>query len=976
MAGGRVLVGVVRSFALWKLDEEVLRGTMELLKLGSSAARRHFAKPCYEEMVLIDSLGCDRKLAATAGVSFRELLALHNRHFGTYSNGRWEAKASVVWAVAEALIGSSDRGIGHLDIDLVRALCVGDEGGLVSIIGLGDPLGETRDRAGTALAALSHLGKQLIELLLGGLDGRSLHEWMESLVETLHETLRGVAESLKGALVRQMERLADAVGTHVAAVKDDALEACRALHATLAQIGAATERAATAASKAVTMLEIVEIAMKKVEEAGAASASLSLCASHARDLKKVAHEVSDAARQAADILSRELIEMLAPAAHDAGGGQTRGKATSSVLGALGMASMRKLGMSMPKITSDKPKAKVGIKTAVTGENDGRDDVPDDAALGARRTAALARLKKLGDQLRGTLSDGAEAAKTSVSSDSLMGPLQLLVAGGQQLNLVLAKTVDDLTASPPPLPKLLESVEFARIREELLGELREHLEELRGAAMRELQGILESATGVLSESESALSESLGVEVDTDALSADCLALDHPICGMLKDAASGLFAKSKVELWHVREVAALAALRVVEAIDRTITEGVYNEQLTTDGKAHLDATDGAAAWLKQREQYLADLERVEGEVKALQAERTRGGEHELKACTKEEELGELSLGGGRYVSPTLLSRAERQAALLEVKESLLRAVMRRRCIERSKSVRSMLRGGEACAAELNVIALSSDAAMPYELLPPHEQLGVQMEALQKGLDSMCDQLLAGVREALYDSDRMPMEQRLGAVLKNQQGLFIMKLTKELEERLKWTAAHADQLKDGAIAAMDTRRRAEEEAQAWGTVHDELVVDIAEALDVLSTEISKVEIEEDPLVRMQGLIRCRDKKEVLGVVVAQTEAEAAAHLDGGEREAAMQMKPVVCQLASVSIRADALIQDELRVLRGALESMEALLHENLAKLNDLMSQPAPDLSLDGLARLIKEQMSELRIDAAEVHSLASGKVTQQPI
>jgi len=160
-----------------------------------------------------------------------------------------------------------------------------------------------------------------------------------------------------------------------------------------------------------------------------------------------------------------------------------------------------------------------------------------------------------------------------------------------------------------------------------------------------------------------------------------------------------------------------------------------------------------------------------------------------------------------------------------------------------------------------------------------------------------------------------------------------------------------------------RAEEEAQAWGTVHDELVVDIAEALDVLSTEISKVEIEEDPLVRMQGLIRCRDKKEVLGVVVAQTEAEAAAHLDGGEREAAMQMKPVVCQLASVSIRADALIQDELRVLRGALESMEALLHENLAKLNDFMSQPAPDLSLDGLARLIKEQMSELRIDAAEV-------------
>ena len=61
---------------MMKLDEELLRGTKELLILGGSAARRQFARPCYEELVLVDSLGSDRKLSAKAGVSFRELLAL------------------------------------------------------------------------------------------------------------------------------------------------------------------------------------------------------------------------------------------------------------------------------------------------------------------------------------------------------------------------------------------------------------------------------------------------------------------------------------------------------------------------------------------------------------------------------------------------------------------------------------------------------------------------------------------------------------------------------------------------------------------------------------------------------------------------------------------------------------------------------------------------------------------------------------
>jgi len=71
--------------------------------------------------------------------------------------------------------------------------------------------------------------------------------------------------------------------------------------------------------------------------------------------------------------------------------------------------------------------------------------------------------------------------------------------------------------------------------------------------------------------------------------------------------------------------------------------------------------------------------------------------------------------------------------------------------------------------------------------------------------------------------------------------------------------------------------------------------------------------------------------------------------------------------------MIQDELRVLRGALESMEALLRENMAKLNEFMSRPAPDLSAEGLAKLLNEQMSGLKVDDAELRGLCASHPSQ---
>jgi len=176
-------------------------------------------------------------------------------------------------------------------------------------------------------------------------------------------------------------------------------------------------------------------------------------------------------------------------------------------------------------------------------------------------------------------------------------------------------------------------------------------------------------------------------------------------------------------------------------------------------------------------------------------------------------------------------------------------------------------------------------------------------------------------------------------------------------------ADQLYVEERRATKQGHKSVEEKHAWALVQDELVADIAEAIDELKGELSSVESEDDPLVRMQGLIRCRDKKEVLGVVMAQTKAEASVCLEGGAHEAAMLMQPVSDQLEGVSSHTDALVQDELRVLRGALESMEALLHDSLAKLDSTIGELNPDVSLDALAKLLTEQLKGLNIDASGV-------------
>ena len=77
------------------------------------------------------------------------------------------------------------------------------------------------------------------------------------------------------------------------------------------------------------------------------------------------------------------------------------------------------------------------------------------------------------------------------------------------------------------------------------------------------------------------------------------------------------------------------------------------------------------------------------------------------------------------------------------------------------------------------------------------------------------------------------------------------------------------------MDARR------VAWDCVQGEVGEELADALEEYGAELREVEAEQDPLMKLQGLIRCKDKKAALATVGKQIEEEAAEQegLRGGE-------------------------------------------------------------------------------------------------
>eukprot|EP00966_Prymnesium_polylepis_P041549 964446-Prymnesium_polylepis.1 len=116
---------------------------------------------------------------------------------------------------------------------------------------------------------------------------------------------------------------------------------------------------------------------------------------------------------------------------------------------------------------------------------------------------------------------------------------------------------------PKLPADLGSPHLSQlVHSATVDALAQLVEEHKGEALKELREVAGGAVDSI--------ESLVGEIDEEALSITSAALSHPICGLAQDIAKEHTAKSKQQLWHVREVAAFSAMRVIDVLDRAMRD----------------------------------------------------------------------------------------------------------------------------------------------------------------------------------------------------------------------------------------------------------------------------------------------------------------------------------------------------------------------------------------------------------------------
>lgn len=227
----------------------------------------------------------------------------------------------------------------------------------------------------------------------------------------------------------------------------------------------------------------------------------------------------------------------------------------------------------------------------------------------RVLSVLLNLAEAMDGAMGAMGLGTETVEAS-EAGTLAAGVGKLAEAGQRLTGLLETDYDQLR-----LPALPKSLQLGLLSGALNG-VKEELAALKGEAMQELQQVLDGT-------KDTLADAFG-EIDDDALSATCLALDHPICGLLKDVAKEFHAKSKMEMWHVREVATLGALRAIEAIDRALQAEAM--PANADVSAHAPAPaadvpadgDAAASHAARYREFRAAHDALLSEVARLHAD----------------------------------------------------------------------------------------------------------------------------------------------------------------------------------------------------------------------------------------------------------------------------------------------------------------------------------------------------------------------
>lgn len=175
-------------------------------------------------------------------------------------------------------------------------------------------------------------------------------------------------------------------------------------------------------------------------------------------------------------------------------------------------------------------------------------------------------------------------------------------------------------------------------------------------------------------------------------------------------------------------------------------------------------------------------------------------------------------------------------------------------------------------------------------------------------------------------------------------------------------ADGVQAQAQQQLVEARRAAEERHTWGEVQEEVLAELQEALDELEAEVARVASADDPLLRLQGLIRCKDRRDALSQVSKQTTAECAHVMQAGFSDADSVMVPIVEQLERVTSKVDATVAEELGTIRSAIAGMEALLRNHIEQMDAFMSRFMQGQSVPPSAEQAQAELKSMGYVATE--------------
>lgn len=487
------------------------------------------------------------------------------------------------------------------------------------------------------------------------------------------------------------------------------------LCASLGQLGAAT-------TKCDAVIECATRMLSRLMAVGNLGSFLNGLIDHLTLMAKLLVEVRATAANMADAIrssiSQPLTQLLTPSMVVSNGSDARKSSISGMVGSGAKSVRARAGRMLSRRKKDRGWGAEKLEPVNDGEDADCGSIEDPEEL---KMGVIEELNKV----MCTFCELAEAVRdegAGTHSELAAQHLNALFALGSQLAQVVESSLDDLKLE---VPVTIEE-DGGKLAEAFAG-VKETVDELRGQAMQELQGVMDSAGGVLDQ--------LAEGGSDEAMSLVCDALEHPICGLIKDGVKMMTAKKTSESWRVREVAGLCMMRVIDAIDRSVgqpPEG--NEDDFLSDAMREEHHKKSAAHAEKLEQLRSDVARLRAQSAASRTVPN------ATLTTKEDELRSHDVGGAQYVSPKLLSRSERQSELAELKAALMRELLKRRCMETSKSARAVLRFGEELAASQNRLALSSEAAAPFEQLSPNEILAKEFADIKKAFGDMQERMHA--------------------------------------------------------------------------------------------------------------------------------------------------------------------------------------------------------------------------------------------